>query len=478
MSQEPANVKDSVFKAFTQRVAHYIDRTMLGRGGQGPGGKRDYYDSFGWPRTISPPEIWAMYHRGGIAARIISALPDAVWGRAPQMYVRDNEAWMKSFAKLASTNNLWQVFYRLDVMASLGRYACLVIGTNRGSSNLAAPLGKADNITYMQPYAEKDIKIHRWETNPLSPRFGKPHSYMVQTSANNGRQVVDGSTSIMPVQTAFEVHHTRVIHVARGSLENDIFGIPVYAPIWNYLLDLEKVIGSSSESYWLTAYPGLHANVDKDMDLSPSDEANLTEEVEEYMHNIRRFMRTRGVTVEAIKQQVADPKGAFEVLVTLISGATGIPKRILLGSEAGQLASTQDKGNWADRVEENRALHAIPNIVMPFLTWLDEHGVLATPLTEVEALWPDAYRMSPLERGQTAAQTARTIANIGKVIADNPDLISIKEARAIIGLSTDQNLLDEEPPKFQAPPPPPVPAPSQTPPANDSRPAPPIAKSG
>jgi hypothetical protein len=104
-------------------------------------------------------------------------------------------------------------------------------------------------------------------------------------------------------------------------------------------------------------------------------------------------------------------------------------------------------------------------------------------LSQLQILWPDAYRMSPLERGQQGAQIARSLANIqkglqpivleeavdeipgtpervdaitgvvtparptvpGKPAVLEQPLLTRDEARRIIGLSSDQNLLSETP---------------------------------
>jgi hypothetical protein len=113
-------------------------------------------------------------------------------------------------------------------------------------------------------------------------------------------------------------------------------------------------------------------------------------------------------------------------------------------------------------------------VLIPFLQWLAESGTFAPgiDLNAVQILWPEAYRMSPLERGQTAAQTARTAANLikamepivtkkGSAAVVDPEtgmeitpavedetgdpLITRDEARRIIGLSTDQQAFLERP---------------------------------
>src|SRR5690606_33041328 len=129
---------------------------------------------------------------------------------------------------------------------------------------------------------------------------------------------------------SFLVHASRVVHIAENCLENNVFGSPRIERVYNLLDDLLKVVGGSAETYWLTGNRGIHIDIDKDMEMDPTDEKNLTDEVEEYQHQQRRFIRTRGGKVTNLGTDVADPTGVFNVLIAMLSGATGIPKRILI----------------------------------------------------------------------------------------------------------------------------------------------------
>src|SRR5690606_13424357 len=108
--------------------------------------------------------------------------------------------------------------------------------------------------------------------------------------------------------------------------------------------------------------------------------------------------RTRGGKVTNLGTDVADPTGVFNVLIAMLSGATGIPKRILIGAEAGQLASEQDRANWADRIDERRATWANPYIIFEIIRKLAKAKYLPTPdNVEITVEWPSAFKMSPLE---------------------------------------------------------------------------------
>lgn len=429
-----------------------ISRTRLGKMLTSFDGRRNYQQIFGWDDQITFDQMQYMYNRGGIAKRVVDAYPDATWARPPRLWADGDDAWTAKWDALVDQTEVWEAMYRLDRLAALGSYSVLLIGTDR--PNLSTQLVKPNRITYLQPYGEKSIKIEAYDRNEASPNFGKPLIYRIYPEgAHLEPKGSDRIKADFP-RSSFLVHYSRVIHCARGTMEDTIWGQPCMAPIWDYLTDLRKVVGSSSESYWIMANRGLQADIDKEMSLNAEDQALLQSEIDEYFDGNRRFIRTKGVKLNELQNEVANPLGPFNVLVTLISGTTGIPKRILLGSEAGQLASTQDKGNWAEKVEENRALHVEPHIVKPFVRFLLIHGLLPKPkLTKsgggLGILWPDAYRMSPLERGQTSAQTARTLANVTKLLESESEaaksLMNQEELRALIGFPSDNRILRDNP---------------------------------
>ena len=408
-------------------------------------GARDYYEVFGWDRNVDSRQMWHMYSRGGIARRIVHAYPDAVWGNPPE-FEGGTAAWKTAWEALVEDQNLWSVFHRLDRLSQLGQYAILVVGTDDGL-DLSRPLREGSRkILYLQPYSDRSALITQWGTDPTQVTFNMPTEYTIYPDvaaleAGAGSIVGAGKTSVSPSRGTFKVHHSRVIHVTQDHLESNVFGTPKLWAVWNYLTDLQKVVGGSAESYWLTANRGMHADLDKEIDLEPEDEAALTEEIEEYQHGLRRFIRTRGVKVQSLGTDVANPEGPFQTLITLIAGTTGIPMRILIGSEAGHNASTQDKGAFAEHVEEYRKLVATPNFLWPFLKFVTAMGALPTvKMTGTKKLksnWPSAYILSPLEASQRANQQSTAANNLGLAAKTMKNLFGRQEARMLIGLAAD-----------------------------------------
>jgi hypothetical protein len=225
----------------------------------------------------------------------------------------------------------------------------------------------------------------------------------------------------MIVGTVINVHWTRVLHVAENALESPIIGRPRIESVFNALCDLQKVTGGSAETYWLAGNRGLHIDIDKEMDMDPDDEENLDNELKEYQHELRRTIRTRGVKVNEISSTPADPRPAFSTILNEIAADTGMPQRMIVGTEAGSLASQQDRASWAMRVSERIANFGEPVVIIPLVRLLIDAGVLPVP-TQFSILWPDAFKMNPLERAQTSAQMARSATNLAGALAKIEDL--------------------------------------------------------
>jgi hypothetical protein len=221
---------------------------------------------------------------------------------------------------------------------------------------------------------------------------------------------------MLPGRNTFDVHWTRILHVAEDCLEDATFGRSRLECVYNVLDDLLKVTGGAAESFWLTGNRGLHIDLDKEMDLEGEDEEALSAEVDEYVNQQARVLRTRGVKVTELGTSTADPSNVFDVLLSLIAASTGIPKRVLLGTEAGQLSSQQDRANWATQIEARISNFAQPVILLPFIVMQVRNGVLPVPET-LTLTWPEAFKLNPLERGQTSAQIARSAANLVKVLS-------------------------------------------------------------
>lgn len=383
-------------------------------------GARNLYSTYGWKPALSHADFIAKYNRQDITQRIIKAPVNALWSDPPKVTSSD-KAFASAWQDLLATVPVFHELQRVDTLAGLGRYAILVIGLNDGRElNVPVTRGLGRKVTYLQPYAEGSVEIREYERDSKNPRFGLPTVYRVTPGAFELSTNLNASGASNAIQS-FEVHHSRVLHVAEGALESNVFGHSRLEAVYNVLDDILKLTGGSAEMFWLSANRGLHIDVDKDVEMKAEDADNLSEEIDEYENELRRVIRTRGVKITSLGSEVADPRGVFDVQMSLLAAATGIPKRVLMGSEAGQLASQQDRANWATRVEERITSHGQPTILIPFIRSLIDAGVLPPP-NNLSIEWPDAFKMNPLERAQTSAQMARSAANLAKTLKTVQDI--------------------------------------------------------
>lgn len=429
------------------------------------GGKRDLYEILGYPDVISPEQYRRRYTRGGIAGRVVDAMPKATWRAGGEIIEDENPEVStdleKTWEALEKRLRLIAMFQRLDILANQGRYACLLLGAP-GTFDTELKKGNPDKLLYVTPFAEEDARIMTWELNEQDPRFGQPTSYQLSRLAPNSLALFGARNvpAFTPVAFQKPVHWSRIIHVpAEGVLDSDIFGPPALERVWNLLDDLDKVIGGGAEAFWLRANQGLHLNIDKDIKtLTPEEKADLSTQADEYQHNIRRMLRTRGVEIDTLGSDVANFSNPADAVVTQISGAKAIPKRILTGSEMGELASSQDRENFRDQVNGRQIGYATPWLIRPFIDRLMAYNYLPTPGTGPDGYewkWSHVQVLTEQEKAEGASKWAGVNSAQGAPVFLNAEIR--EKWYALPPLTPEQIQKEKEINKPLEPPPPQLP---------------------
>lgn len=391
-----------------------MQRTMLdnaaamGYLGKSFAGDRDYYAKLGYPVELNFEHFLAKYMREDIAARIVDFPPEETWGDGVTIMdgdesdPLDDTPFAAEFAALSERLRLAHYCERADKMAGVGRYGVMLIGV-AGDAVLSTPVERiatAADVLYLRPYAEMNADIGTFVTDPTNERYGMPELYNItMMSGANGQ----GTTTV-------PVHWSRIIHIAEGLLDNDVYGMPRLQRVYNKLDDLMKTVGGSAEATWKLMRKGGVFNLAPDARLSPDEETAFEEQIDELDHGLRRFLQLRGMDYNDLGSDVVDPSGIVDLILSLISGTTGIPKRILIGSERGELASSQDERNWAKRVAKRQRNWAEPVVLRQLIDRLIKWGALPAPQTgKYHAKWWPLAESTALEQMELAQGYSQVI---------------------------------------------------------------------
>ena len=367
-------------------------------------GTRDLYKALGYKKELNFIDYYVRYERQSIAKAIIDRPVKSTWQGPLELVEADkpkDTPFELEWDRLCRELGFKTILSAADRLTGIGRYGVLILGLDdaKGVEDWKNPVKSGSRkLRYVKAFSEDTATIEGVVKTASDPRYGKPLFYTIEV-----QDVNDASTR------SIRVHHSRIVHIIDNPLESDIYGTPRLQPVFNNLMDIEKIVGGDAEMFWRGARPGYEGKVEKDFQMTEAMKQELIDHLDEYEHDLRRFLINEGVEIKALEQQISDPSPHFSVIISCISAETGIPQRVLMGSERGELASTQDTSEWKDYVQSRREDHAEPNIVRPFVSKLIEYGILPKPAKDYTVKWSDLYAMSEKERVEVGKARANAL---------------------------------------------------------------------
>ena len=432
---------------FIANVGEFM-RSTLSRRFALDAGTRDIDAECHYPTSTSAltADIYRdMYDRFGIASRVVDLFPLETWGLNPQVYEQEAEdtqtdfevAWQEVSRSLAGTSHfvdeetspIWEYLQRVDRLSGIGRYGVLLLGLGvEGAledplpgfeddrqqqmigtwNQLARARGKRVELLYLRAFDESLVDVDVYESRMTSRRYGQPISYRITLSDPMIEHQGIGHDAGREVR----VHWSRVIHVADNLMSSEIYGVPRMQPVYNHLLDLRKLYGGSAEMFWQGAFPGLSFETHPSLGNTVRvDTAGMKDQVDQYVNGLQRYLAMTGTTVKQLAPAVADPTNHIERTLDAICILLGVPKRLFMGSERGELASSQDRNTWEERIGDRRSQYCNPRIIRPFIDRLILAGVLPVPREGYHIKWPEFNTPTQIERAQVATQRMQAVAS-------------------------------------------------------------------
>ena len=370
-------------------------------------GLKRTWDNCQYPISLTFPMLYNMYARNSVAARVIETYPDYCWETDP--VVKDSRGPSSNFAKSALdamrrnyklmdgiSQPLLVSMKQLDILGGIGGESLMVFGFADGKS-LDAPVKRQEGmkISWVKILHNGQFTVLERDEEQTSENFGDVKFYETKSFRTSELNFADH------IAPKVKIHASRCVHFKEGS--NLSFGISRIQRCYNQLLDITKVSGSSAEVYYLGAFSGMAVEVDPEASISDDTFESMEEQIVDYFYGLNRSMIFEGSKAKLLYPAIISPKDHFDLQITMISIATGIPRRFLTGAEAAKLASQQDSLNWTDRVNIRRTSFVTPRIVLPVVERLIDAGVIRKPSGgEFEVVWPRAESATTNERSNSA----------------------------------------------------------------------------
>lgn len=391
---------DPLFGATSTMISR---ASLAARFGMQYDGARDMFDALGYIANPTYADFSAMYEREGLAAAIADAYPSETWRRHPVLV--DGEGRTDSLEKETEFTKAWRELTErlpvirelrtLDINCNIGRYAVLFIGFGETgtATDLSTPIKTATSVEYLAAFGEGEAPIDGLVEDTRDRDYGMPAKYKLQLTAS-------------PVT----VDRSRCVHSAESKRGSRVYGRPRMKLAINRLFDVEKITGGSAEALWLAMNRGLILKADEGVTMPAADSPDgvaIQEEIDAFTHKMQRYLRTKGYSAEALGVDDIDPVPAFTIAIDYLAGTLRVPKRIFIGSERGELASTQDDVNWSDNVMDRQVNFAEPDILRPFIQRCLDAGVLPKPTAgRYTVEWPSLFSLNDVEKSEVAQNYA------------------------------------------------------------------------
>jgi len=387
--------------------------------------RRDIDDECGYPKTneLTVGEYKRLYDREPIATRVVEVLPRESWQVVPEVFETEEmdevTEFEKAFKELGSSirgtswynevkgNAVWEYLLRVDILSGIGSYGIILLGVNDGKE-LQEPLEPNENneLIFIRTLDRSLVDISSTIQDETNERFGHPEFYNATFQTDVSLRVRDVSDT----QETRKVHWTRVIHIADNLTSSEIFGVPRQQSVYNRLYDLRKIYGADGETYWRNAVLKLfletHPQMGGDVDVDADDMRSMMEQM---MNGMQQWGLLKGMSAKAIAPAVVDPTSHVNAHIEAICINKGIPKRIFVGSERGELASSQDDETWNDRLHHRQNLYITPRVIVPFIDRLIEFGILPEPEEGYIVKWPDLNTLNDAQKAEIALKKTESL---------------------------------------------------------------------
>ena len=398
--------------------------------------KHDHGRDFGWPTHLTFGHFYGMYTRNGIARAAVSKIKAKTWQSHPYLLEPQKEGEVHQETRLENQIRqrftelrLWQMLAEADARAMVGKYGAAILRF-ADSKPFSEPVDRVPGglmgLVEVIPAWEEQLEISEWDTNEQSPSYGQPLMYQFNEGAVGNRE--------QPRQ--FKVHPDRIVI---WSEDGTVHGRSILEPGYNDLLTMEKVSGAGGEGFWKNAKSAPVLTIDREAQLQDlavmlgvDDIADIPKEMDRAVENwnkgFDKSLLMQGIDAKALGITLPQPEEFYSIALQSFSGSVQIPLKILVGSQTGERASTEDSNEFNQTCQSRRQNETIPNI-MALVRKLENAQII--PDLDWALDWDDLTESSMAEK----IERADKMASVNQKMPMTAEAVfSPDEIRDVVGL--------------------------------------------
>ena len=365
---------------------------------------------------------------------------------SPKIYDQDvpsDSEFEKAVETVFTKHHVFGFLKRIDQLSGIGNYGVLLLGVSDGKA-LHEPIDDIEEeipetlkqgnykLLYLRAFSHGQVEISQTENQTDNPRYGQPTMYRIQF--NTSDHDLEGGN--IDMRTA-DVHWTRILHVTDNRKTSEIFGMPQLQVVYNNVLEIKKITCSSGEMFYKGAYPGYAIEAVDDVTSGVQlDLESMKHQMDLYENQLQRWIGLTNAHVNSLSPQAQSPKDHISTQLEQVTIALACPMRVFMGSERGELASTQDAEAWNNRLTERMRSYLSPFLVEPLVIRLIQIGSLPVPKNGYfKVTWDDLNTQTENEKADVAN---KWLSNISSYISGGVEsLVAPHDALQLYGNMTE-----------------------------------------
>lgn len=403
------------------------------------GTKHNHYADFGYPSNISFDMLYHMYKRNGLAQAAVQRTVNKTWQSNPELWETedpDETSLEAEIRRRFDDLRFWQRLAEADRRALVGGYSAVVLrfaDGQRFDQPVSLVRGGLLGLVEVIPVWASQLTVVEWVTDETSDYFGQPSMFQFN-EVPVGNQLNNTKPAI-----AKRIHPNRVLV---WSSDDTVNADSFLSPGYNDLIDLEKIKGAGGEGFWKNARSAPVLEIDKDaklkdmaaaMNVDPSQVADaMNEQVDQFQKGFDQVLMLQGMVLKGQSITLPSPEHFFNIALQSFAASITMPIKILVGSQTGERASTEDANEWNQSNMGRRTNWVLPSI-RALIHRLEEFRVL--PEKDWVIHWDDLTEATMAEKLDRAAK----MADINQKQKDSPVFL-VDEIRAAVDLEPEPEL--------------------------------------